>query len=73
MDKIFETGTQKIFSQLAQNALTAFGVEPRRLHFGTTSVSVFCDYDLVDPLKVCHGYEQNFQVAADRHLEHDSN
>ena len=31
MDKIFETGTQKIFSQLAQNALTVFEVDPRRI------------------------------------------
>ncbi len=49
MDKVFETGAQKIFSQLAQNALTAFEVDPRRLHFDTTSVSVFGDYDLVAP------------------------
>ena len=41
MDKILEIGTQKIFSQLAQNALTVFGDDPRRLHFDTTSVSVF--------------------------------
>ena len=40
MDKVFETGTQKIFSQLAQNAMTVFEVDPRRLHFDTTSVSI---------------------------------
>ena len=49
MDKIFESGTQKIFSKIAQNALTAFEVDPRRLHFDTTSVNVYGDYDLVDP------------------------
>ena len=60
MDKIFETGTQKIFSQLAQNALTLFEVDPRRLHFDTTSVSVFGDYDLVDPpFEITYGYSKD--------------
>ena len=60
MDKIFETGTQKIFSQLAQNALTGFDVDPRRLHFDTTSVSVFGDYDLVDPpFDITYGYSKD--------------
>lgn len=60
MDKIFETGTQKIFSQLAQNALTVFEVDPRRLHFDTTSVSVFGDYDLADPpFEITYGYSKD--------------
>jgi len=60
MDKIFETGTQKIFSQLAENALTIFEVDPRRLHFDTTSVSVFGDYDLVDPpFDITYGYSKD--------------
>jgi len=60
MDKIFETGTQKIFSQLAQNALTVFAVDPRRLHFDTTSVSVFGDYDLIDPpFDITYGYSKD--------------
>ena len=60
MDKIFETGTQKIFSQLAQNALTVFEVDPRRLHFDTTSVSVFGDYDLIDPpFDITYGYSKD--------------
>ena len=60
MDKIFETGTQKIYSQLAQNALTVFAVDPRRLHFDTTSVSVFGDYDLLDPpFDITYGYSKD--------------
>ena len=60
MDKIFETGTQKIFSQLAQNALRVFGVDSRRLHFDTTSVSVFGDYDLADPpFDITYGYSKD--------------
>ena len=59
MDKVFETGTQKIFSQLARNALTVFSVDPRRLHFDTTSVSVFGDYHLVDPpFEITYGYSK---------------
>jgi len=49
MDKIFETGTLKIFSQLSQNAISVFDVDARRVHFDTTSVSVYGDYDLADP------------------------
>jgi transposase len=49
VDKILETGTHKIFSQLAQTALTVFGVDPRRLNFDTTSGSVSGDYGPVDP------------------------
>ena len=60
MDKIFDTGTQKIFSQLAQNALTAFDVDPRQVHFDTTSVSVFGDYDLCDPpFDITYGYSKD--------------
>jgi transposase len=60
MDKIFETGTHKIFSRLAQTALTVFGVDPRRLNFDTTSVSVFGDYDLVDPpFDITYGYSKD--------------
>jgi transposase len=49
MDKIFEAGTLKVFSQLAQNALVEFDIDPRRLNFDTTSVSVYGDYDLHNP------------------------
>ena len=60
MDKIFETGTQKLFSQLAQNALTVFEVDPRRLHFDTTSVSVYGDYDLYDPpFEITYGHSKD--------------
>lgn len=49
MDKIFDAGTQKIFSRLSHNALVTFEVDPRCVHFDTTSVSVFGDYDLYNP------------------------
>jgi len=60
MDKLFDTGTQKIFSRLAHNALIAFEVDPRRLHFDTTSVSVFGDYDLYDPpFEITYGHSKD--------------
>lgn len=60
MDKIFETGTQKIFSQLAQNALTKFDVDPRKVHFDTTSVSVYGDYEYSDPpFKITYGHSKD--------------
>ncbi len=60
MDKIFDTGTQKIFSQLAQNAIGVFGVDPCRVHFDTTSVSVFGDYDLNDPpFQITYGHSKD--------------
>ena len=60
LDKIFDTGTQKVFSQIAQNAIGVFDVDPRRLHFDTTSISVFGDYDFVDPpLKITYGHSKD--------------
>ncbi len=60
LDKIFDTGTQKVFSQIAQNAIGVFDIDPRRLHFDTTSISVFGDYDFVDPpLKITYGHSKD--------------
>ncbi|WP_319523637.1 IS1634 family transposase [Breoghania sp.] len=60
LDKIFDTGTQKVFSQIAQKAIGVFDVDPRRLHFDTTSISVFGDYDFVDPpLKITYGHSKD--------------
>jgi transposase len=60
MDKIFEVGTLKIFSQLAQNALTVFDVDPRRLNFDTTSISVYGDYYLANPpFQITYGHSKD--------------
>jgi len=60
LDKIFDTGTQKVFSQIAQNAIRIIDVDPRRLHFDTTSISVFGDYDFTDPpLKITYGHSKD--------------
>ncbi|MBW2655890.1 MAG: IS1634 family transposase [Deltaproteobacteria bacterium] len=59
LDKMFEAGTQKIFSQLSQNAIGGFKINTEKVHYDTTSVSVFGDYDLVDPpFEITFGYSK---------------
>ena len=60
LDKIYDTGTQKLFSGIAQNAIGVFDIDPRQVHFDTTSVSVFGDYDFVDPpFKITYGHSKD--------------
>jgi transposase len=60
LDKIHQTGTQKVFSSIAQNAVTAFDIEAKRVHFDTTSVSVFGDYDYIDePFNITYGHSKD--------------
>lgn len=60
LDKIHQTGTQKVFSTIAQNAVTAFDVDAKRVHFDTTSVSVFGDYDYSDePFNITYGHSKD--------------
>ena len=40
LDKLFVTGTQKIFGQLSQNAVEGFRINTDNAHYDTTSVSV---------------------------------
>lgn len=59
LDKIFETGTQKIFSQLSQNAVGGFQIKPTGAHYDTTSVSVFGDYETTDePFEITFGHSK---------------
>lgn len=60
LDKLFETGTTKIFSTIAQKAVRIFEINPSRVHGDTTSVSVWGDYDRSDPpFKIEHGYSKD--------------
>lgn len=60
LDKIFETGTQKIFGQLSQNAVGGFQIEPTGVHFDTTSISVYGEYDMTDePFKITYGHSKD--------------
>ena len=60
LDKIFDTGTQAIFSQLSQNAVKRFNIDSRKVHFDTTSISVYGDYELSqDPFKITYGHSKD--------------
>ena len=60
LDKIFDTGTHKIFSRIAQNAISVFDIDPQRVHFDTTSITVFGDYQgYEDPFKIDYGYSKD--------------
>lgn len=60
LDKIHETGTQKIFGQLGQNAVGGFQIQPACAHYDTTSVSVFGDYDMTDePFDITYGHSKD--------------
>lgn len=60
LDKIHQTGTQKIFSAIAQNAVNGFDIDAKRVHFDTTSVSVYGDYDYTDePFNITYGHSKD--------------
>lgn len=60
LDKIYETGTQKIFGQLSQNAVNGFQIKPTGAHYDTTSVSVYGDYAMTDePFEITYGHSKD--------------
>jgi transposase len=63
MDHIYNVGTQKIFSALSVSALQRFALSTKHVHFDTTSVNVYGDYEnTVDedaPFKIAHGYSKD--------------
>jgi transposase len=60
LDRIYEAGTQKIFSQIAHNALDAFAIDTKKAHFDTTSISVYGDYDVADPpFTITYGHSKD--------------
>ena len=60
LDKTFDTGTQKVFSQISQNAIDQFGIATGCGHYDTTTVSVFGDYDSQNPpFKITYGYSKD--------------
>jgi len=44
LDRLFEAGTQQIFSALSLKAMERFELTGKHVHFDTTSVNVFGDY-----------------------------
>ena len=65
MDKAYEIGTIKIFSNIAANAVSVFDIDTRHVSFDTTSVSVHGDYDFYgnenhgQPFKITYGHSKD--------------
>jgi len=62
LDKVYEVGTIKIFTEIAQRAVSIFGVNCQHVHFDTTSRSVFGDYDVYGkdaPFEITYGYSKD--------------
>ena len=63
LDRLFEVGTQKIFSALSVRALQRFSLSTKHVHFDTTSVNLYGDYlnaaDDDAPFKITHGYSKD--------------
>ena len=60
LDKLFEAGTSKIFSEIAQKAVQVFEIDPSHVHADTTSVSLYGDYDCIEPpFRIEHGHSKD--------------
>jgi transposase len=68
LDKVFKTGTMKIFTELAKRALLVFRIDKSgrvHVHHDTTSVSVWGDYNLdrrednPPPFLITHGHSKD--------------
>lgn len=60
LDHIYNFGTGRIFSQIAQNAVGAFALDTGCAHYDTTSISVFGDYDRTDaPFHITYGHSKD--------------
>lgn len=63
LDLLFETGTQKIFSELAMKAVQKYAIPTGVVHFDTTSVNVFGDYPVDEtdppPFEITQGYSKD--------------
>ncbi len=44
LDRLYDTGTMKVFTACAVRADQVFGFDKRSVHFDTTSVTVYSDY-----------------------------
>ena len=63
LDLLFETGTQRIFSELAMKAVQKHEISTRAVHFDTTSVSVHGEYRVDEasppPFEIVEGYSKD--------------
>ncbi len=68
LDRLYDTGTIKLFTACAVRADQVFGLDKRYVHFDTTSVSVYGDYlpredqqeqEQEVPFTITHGYSKD--------------
>jgi len=63
MDAVFEIGAEKVFSEVAFSASCMFSLDKRYVHFDTTSVNVWGDYDCCnsdsDSINITYGYSKD--------------
>ena len=62
LDRLYDTGTMKVFTACAMRADQVFGLDKRSVHFDTTSVSVYGAYlppedqqEQAVPFTITHG------------------
>jgi hypothetical protein len=65
LDRLYDTGTMKVFTACAVRADQVFGFDKRYVHFDTTSVSVYGDdqppedaEESEGPLRITYGYSR---------------
>jgi transposase len=66
LDRLYDTGTMKVFTACAVRADQVFGFDKRYVHFDTTSVSVYGDYQPPEdaaesavPFRITYGYSKD--------------
>ncbi len=63
MDMIFDAGAQKLFSEVAFQAASLIPLDMSYVHFDTTSVNVWGDYDICNPdgdnLNITYGHSKD--------------
>lgn len=66
LDRLYDTGTMKVFTACAVRADRSFGFDKRYVHFDTTSITVHGDYRPPEeaeasegPFRITYGYSQD--------------
>lgn len=63
MDAVFDVGAEKVFSAVAFKASCEFSLDSKHVHFDTTSVNVWGDYELCSPasdsINITYGYSKD--------------
>jgi len=68
LDKLYETGTMKLFTEIATRAVERFGINCQHVHFDTTSVSVFGastvqpQHETGLPFEITYGYSKDHRA-----------